>query len=111
VAFTPLTIVSLERLYSELHGVRLRGYAVSSGEHFTGESTVAVPVFGPGGTVVAAAEAEVGRSDSDFELCRAALMVGSGALSRALAASQIERHPRSRATGPRIAEDLRAVGG
>jgi hypothetical protein len=58
---------------------------MSSGEHFAGERTIAVPVFAPDGTVAAAVEVEVARSGRDFSLCRAALMVGAGALTRALA--------------------------
>jgi DNA-binding IclR family transcriptional regulator len=111
VAFTPHTIDSMERLYRELHVIRSQGFSISSEEHFAGESTVGLPVFGPDGSVAAAAEVELGRADGDLELCRAALMVGTGALSRALAAAQIDRNQRhSRAVDLRIVESTRVVG-
>lgn len=111
VAFTPQTLDSMERLFPELQVVRARRFAVSSEEHFAGEHTVAVPVFAPDGTVAAAAEVEVGPSESDFELCRAALIVGAGALSRALTTAPEDgpqRHPR--AVDLRIVESPRVVG-
>jgi DNA-binding IclR family transcriptional regulator len=86
-AFTPRTIDSLDRLYHALQVIKIRKLAVSSGEHFPDEFAIAAPVFAPDGTAVAAleVEVEVDRSRSDLAICRAALLVGAGALSRALA--------------------------
>ncbi|MBV9921512.1 MAG: IclR family transcriptional regulator [Pseudonocardia sp.] len=84
-AFTPRTIDSLDRLHHALQIIKVRKLAASSGEHFPGEFAIAAPVFAPDGTAVAALEVEVGRSRNDLPICRAALVVGAGALSRALA--------------------------
>jgi DNA-binding IclR family transcriptional regulator len=83
--FTPRTLATPEGLHRELNGIRVRKLAVSQGEHFAEECTIAAPVFAPDGTVAAAVEIEVASSLRDLALCRAALAVGAGALSRELA--------------------------
>jgi hypothetical protein len=83
------------------------------GEHFAGECTIAAPVFAPDGTVAAAVEVEVSHSRRDFQLCRAALMVGAGALTRELASttpgafSQLEIVPGSTDPGCASLEPIR----
>ena len=87
ITFTPQTLDSLDRLHHALHVVRAQKLAMSLGEHFAGECTIAAPVFAPDGTVAAAVEVEVAGSRRDFQLCRAALVVGAGALTRELAST------------------------
>lgn len=52
-AQTPLTITDPVRLAGELAAVRSRGYATTVGEMSPGASSIAVPVHGPDGCVVA----------------------------------------------------------
>ena len=52
--FTPATFVTRPRLKSELHAVRQNGYALGCDEFITGVSSVAAPIFGTDGNVVAA---------------------------------------------------------
>jgi DNA-binding IclR family transcriptional regulator len=52
--FTPATFVNQQRLKSELHAVRQNGYALGCDEFITGVSSVAAPIFGTDGNVVAA---------------------------------------------------------
>jgi DNA-binding IclR family transcriptional regulator len=54
VAYTTRTVAARDRLLAELTRVREHGYAVEVGEHAAGVAAIAVPVFGPGGLVVAA---------------------------------------------------------
>ena len=82
--FTPRTISSLDELHRALRIIRTAKLAVSHGEHFAEEITVAAPIFAPDGAVAAALEVEVAGSRSDFQLCRAALVVGAGAMTRDL---------------------------
>jgi IclR family transcriptional regulator, KDG regulon repressor len=52
--FTPATLVTHQRLASELHAVRQTGYALGCDEFITGVSSVAAPIFDAKGNVVAA---------------------------------------------------------
>lgn len=52
--FTKLTVVNQPRLKRELHAVRENGFAVGCDEFIIGVSSVAAPIFGPDGRVVAA---------------------------------------------------------
>lgn len=52
--FTAATFVTEQRLKSELHAVRQNGYALGCDEFITGVSSVAEPIFGADGNVVAA---------------------------------------------------------
>lgn len=53
-ALTPRTIVTAERLRQEIQSVREKGYAETHDEFCEGVSAVAVPIFDPWGTIVAA---------------------------------------------------------
>lgn len=83
--FTPNTIDTPEGLRRTLGVVRLTRWATASGELTPGECAVAVPVFGQGGSVVAALELEVQNMQSDVELARTVLAVAARGLSRELA--------------------------
>jgi DNA-binding IclR family transcriptional regulator len=83
---TQRTLDSSERLHHALRTIRLTKVAVSDGELVTSDVAVAVPVFAPGGDVVAALEVEVGDPRVDFHMCRAAVTIAAAALSRELAA-------------------------
>jgi DNA-binding IclR family transcriptional regulator len=91
--FTPQTLDTLDRLHHALHVIRVRKLAMSLGEHFAGECTIAAPVFAPDGTVAAAVEVEVAHARRDFQLCRAPLMAGAGALTRELASTTPDAFP------------------
>lgn len=54
VRFTAATLVDQRRLKSELESVRHNGYAFGCDEFITGVSSVAAPIVGTGGDVVAA---------------------------------------------------------
>ena len=54
VRFTRRTITDRSRLERELAVIRRQGYAASSGERFPGAATVAAPIQGADGSVVAA---------------------------------------------------------
>ncbi len=76
--------VDADRLQRILAGIRLARVAVSRGQDGAG-SAVAVPVFGTGGVLLAALEAQVPDLRSGFEAVRGALLVAAGSLSRQLA--------------------------
>jgi DNA-binding IclR family transcriptional regulator len=117
ITFTPRTLDSLDRLQPALRVIRVRKLAMSLGEHFAGECTIAAPVFAPDGTVAAAVEVEVAGSRHDFGLCRAVLMVGAGALTRALASTTPGAHrqlvivPGSTDSGCASLEPIRPAAG
>jgi DNA-binding IclR family transcriptional regulator len=73
-----------EQLDRELRVIRLTRFALARGELVRGEFAVAAPVFGPGGSAVAALELQVADLRGDLERCRPALLVAAGALSREL---------------------------
>jgi DNA-binding IclR family transcriptional regulator len=83
-AHTANTLHTPDRLHRALGIVRLTRSAVAHGELVPGESTVAVPVFGCGGEVIAALEVELHDVRADLELCKAALVVAARGLSREL---------------------------
>ena len=91
--FTPRTHSSIDQLHRALKVIRRAQLAVNVGEHFPEEVTVAAPIFAAGGAAVAALEVEVARSQSDFPLCRAALLVAAGAMTRVLEATTTAAHP------------------
>lgn len=84
-AFTPHTLTSPDRLRRALAVTRLTRVAVCRWEHQVGVCTVAVPVFGTGGAVLAALELEVLDLRTGLDRARGALMVAAGSLSRVLA--------------------------
>lgn len=111
--YTPQTLDSPERLRRALRAIRLTRLAISRGELVAGDVAVAVPVFAPGGAVVAALEVEVADSHVDFRVCQAALTVAAGALARELAAATDPARPYLRVvpavTEPELARVLRPV--
>jgi DNA-binding IclR family transcriptional regulator len=87
-SYTPYTITTPDRLRRALAVTRLSRIAVSRWELELGVSAVAMPVFGPGGTVVAALEIRVRDLRNDLPSIKAALTVAARSLSRELATGQ-----------------------
>ncbi|HEY3261170.1 MAG TPA: IclR family transcriptional regulator [Pseudonocardiaceae bacterium] len=92
-AYTPYTITTPDRLRRALAVIRLTRVAVSRWELKLGVSAVAMPVFGPGGTVVAALEMQLRDLRNDFQNIKAALLVASRSLSRELANGLLNGYP------------------
>jgi DNA-binding IclR family transcriptional regulator len=87
--YTARTLDSPEQLHRALRTIRLTKVAVSEGELVSSDVAVAVPVFVPGGDVVAALEVEVGDPRVEFHMCRVAVTIAAAALSRELAAHTV----------------------
>lgn len=83
--YTPHTVTSPDRLRRALAVTRLSRVAVTRWELEAGVSGVAMPVFGPGGDVVAAIELAVTDLGRELQSVMAALSVASRSLSRELA--------------------------
>jgi len=88
--YTPRTISTPDGLHRELQLVRLTRCANSRGELIPDDCAVACPVFGPGGTVVAALELRVHDLGRDVALCRTAIDVAARGLSRELSFASTE---------------------
>ena len=86
--YTPYTLTTADRLRRALAVTRLTRVAVSRWELELGASAISVPVFGGGGTVVAALELKVRDLRSDLHTLQPALVVAARCLSRELATSQ-----------------------
>jgi DNA-binding IclR family transcriptional regulator len=86
-AFRSTTIDTPHKLYRALMEVRSTRIAVSRSELRVGFSAVATPVFGPGGSAIAAVELELRDDVRDLEILRPALIVATASLSRELSAS------------------------
>jgi DNA-binding IclR family transcriptional regulator len=84
--------MSPDRLRRLLATTRLTRVAVRRDEH-AGRCEVAVPVFGTGGSLIAALEASVPDLTTGFEQVRGALLVAAGSLSRQLATSSAPDEP------------------
>jgi DNA-binding IclR family transcriptional regulator len=82
--YTAHTLTSPSQLHGELQAARLSHIATACGELTSGDCAVAVPVFGPGGTVVAALELQVHDLPADVAVCRSTLAVAARGLSREL---------------------------
>jgi len=95
--YTAHTIVAPDRFRRALAVTRLTRVAVTRWELEADVSGVAMPVFGPGGDVVAAIELAVADLGRELQPVMAALSVASRSLSRELATSP----PRIRAVAPR----------
>jgi DNA-binding IclR family transcriptional regulator len=99
--FTPYTLATPDRLRRALAVTRLTRVALSRWELDMGVSSVAVPVFGGGGALVAALELRVRDLRSDLRVMQPVLTVAARGLSRELAISRpvgryilaAERHP------------------
>jgi len=88
-AYTPQTLVTVDGLRRALAMTRLARVAISRWELTMGVSTVAVPVFGGGGTVVAALELKVRDLRNDLRLLQPVLIVAARSMSRELATGQM----------------------
>src|SRR5206468_2279742 len=84
-AYTTHTLTTVEELRKALSAVRLSRVAVSRWEWVAGVSTVAVPVFGGGGKVLAALELTVRDLRTDLRTLHPVLIVAARSLSRELA--------------------------
>ena len=84
--YTAHTVTSPDRFRRALAVTRLSRVAVTRWELEAGVSGVAMPVFGPGGDVVAAIELAVTDLGRELQSVMAALAVASRSLSRELAA-------------------------
>ena len=91
--YTPHTITSVEQLLRMLCTVRLSRVAVSRSEWVTGLSTLAVPVCGFGGRVIAALELSVRDLRADMRALHPVLTVAARSLSRDLAGWRAVAHP------------------
>jgi DNA-binding IclR family transcriptional regulator len=85
--FTPFTLTTPERLRRTLGVTRLTRVAVCRREFDLDSSSVAVPVFGAGGSVIAALELEV-HDPRDLRQMQPPLVVAARTLSRDLASSR-----------------------
>ncbi len=84
-AYTPRTVTSPDRFRRALAVTRLTRVAVTRFELEPGVCGVAMPVFGPGGEVVAAIEVAVAELGKDLPPIMAALSIAARSLSRELA--------------------------
>lgn len=84
--YAPNTVVDPVRLRVELKEVRRTGVAHTQEEMSVGTCSVAVPVRGPGGRVVAALSLVAWRHNADPRRLVPAVLTAAGALSRDLAA-------------------------
>jgi DNA-binding IclR family transcriptional regulator len=82
--YTPRTLTDPERLRRCLASIRLTRVAISQWEFMAGTSAVAVPVFGAGGTAVAALELTVSNLRADLPLASSVLTIAARGLSREL---------------------------
>jgi DNA-binding IclR family transcriptional regulator len=83
--YTPHTVVAPERFRRALAVTRLTRVAVTRFELEAGVCGVAMPVFGPGGEVLAAIELAVRDLGQGLQPLMAALAISSKSLSRELA--------------------------
>jgi DNA-binding IclR family transcriptional regulator len=93
-SYTPHTITTPDRFRRALTVTRLTRVAVTRWEFEPGVSGVAMPVFGPGGDVVAAIELAAVDLGRELQPMTAALAVASRSLSRELA-TEPRRHMRA----------------
>jgi DNA-binding IclR family transcriptional regulator len=89
--YTPYTLVGAGRLRRAVAVTRLSKVAVTRGELEPGVCGVAMPVFGPGGEVVAAIEIAVRDLREELQPVMASLAIATRSLSRELAGDI--RHP------------------
>lgn len=82
--YTPQTVTSPTRFRHALAVIRLTRVAMTYPEFELGVFAVAMPVFGPGGRVLAAMEVDVGNLDQDVPPAVTALTIASRSLSREL---------------------------
>lgn len=81
-AFTPRTIVNADQLRWVLKKVRANGFAVADRELRPDRTSIAAPVFGVGGRILAALEVDVGDVAAGLDYVRPAMSVTAAGLSR-----------------------------
>jgi DNA-binding IclR family transcriptional regulator len=86
--YTPFTLTTPERLRHSLSVTRLTRVAVARRELDLETAAMAVPVFGPGGSVLAALELAVRDPKRDLLPLQPALLVAARSLSRELSTSR-----------------------
>jgi len=86
--YTPYTLTTADRLRRSLAATRVTRVALCRWELELGSSAVAVPVFGGGGSVVAALELKVRDLRTELHTMQPALLVAARCLSRELAVGQ-----------------------
>jgi len=91
--YTPYTLTSPDRFRRALAVTRLTRVAMTRRELEPATCGVAMPVFGPGGEVVAAIELTVRDLGRDIAPAMAALSVGTRSLSRELAGTSDRSEP------------------
>jgi len=87
-AYTPFTLTAPDRFRRALAMTRLSRLAVAHWELEPDRSALAVPVFGPGGRVVAAIEVRVDNPAAELATVRPALTIAGRSLTRELSASR-----------------------
>ena len=97
-AYTAHTVTSPDRLRRALSVARLTRVAVTRWELEAGWCGVAIPVFGPGGEVVAALELSVRDLGTDLKAVMGPLAIAARSLSRELCGSA--RYPNADAIAP-----------
>jgi DNA-binding IclR family transcriptional regulator len=109
-SYSARTLDTPERLHRALRLVRISRQAVACGELVEGEVSVATPVFGPGGAVVAALELEVCELRTELELSWAVLAVAADGLSRELSADSFPaldaHHPIGQENGVAVTDPV-----
>lgn len=83
-SFTPRTIVDRDQLRWILKRTRMNGLATADRELRADSRAIAAPVFGPGGTISAALEIEVGDLTAGLDSSWPVLAVAAASLSREL---------------------------
>jgi DNA-binding IclR family transcriptional regulator len=103
--YTPHTVTSPDLFPRALAVTRLTRVAVTRGELEVRACVVAVPVFGPGGELVASIELTVRDLSKELQAVRAVLVIASHSLSRELSGDARPSGPaRSDRATPRAAE-------
>ena len=87
--YTPSTLTDPGQLRQHLASTRLTRVAICRWELHPGSFEVAVPVFGPGGTAVAALELTVRDLRTDLHMATCVLTIAARGLSRELAATPL----------------------
>lgn len=85
---TPQTIIAPDRLRCSLSQIRLTCVAMARGEHTPGGTSIAVPVFGPGGRLVAALGLDSESLRTDLRQYQPTLTLAARTLARLLAAHE-----------------------
>jgi DNA-binding IclR family transcriptional regulator len=87
-SYTPFTLTTPDRFRRALAMTRLSRLAVSRWEMDQDRTALAVPVFGPGGKVVAAIELRVDDPAAELPVVRPALTIAGRSLTRELSSGQ-----------------------